>query len=416
MNEFVLYQAAVAVCMVLSAFFSATETALVSARKLRIRALADAGDAGARRALSVLHNSEETIAVILIGNNIVNIAATSFLTYIAVKAYYLNDQQLVWVVAAQAGVFLLLCELLPKLAARGYADLFIRYFSLPIAAVTWVLKPVVIMVTSATSLMKKIFSIENSGNQSIRSREEIELLFEIGGEHGAIDEDHQLFVSEILSFKELTARDIMTPTVEIESVEEHESVKSLVLKFQESGFSRLPVYRERVDAVIGYIFYRDLFEFTGKTQPVLKDLMKPAVYIPGTKTVFDLHNDMIRKQLSLVFVVDEYGGVIGMITHEDVAEEVVGEIQTRDHDDEIHIKKIHATKYLLDGSLSIEYIKRHFGLEIEKRGFETIAGYLMYVTGSIPQKGERIPIDNALFIIEEADERSIKQVVMNLLS
>jgi CBS domain containing-hemolysin-like protein len=400
--------------MVLSAFFSGTETALVSASRIHLASRADSGDRASRRAVSLLDKAEDVLGMILIGNNLANIAATSFLTFIATRSFLLGERELLIVTAVQTIVFLVFCEITPKLVARGFSDAYLRNFSGVIGFFIMVFKPATLVSSFLTGKVKALLGVEGSVNAPVQSRDEIDTLFQIGGEAGIIDEHNRLFVSEILSFKELMAREVMTPIVEMESIEAGDSMRNLVLMIGRTGFSRIPMYRERVDNIIGYIFYRDLLEHEREQGGGrVEDYVEPAIYVPETRNLYELYIEMQERHLPLVFVVNEYGGVVGMITHEDIAEEVVGEIQTRDHSEELVIR-INDNRYQLEGTLALDYLKRKFGISLEGRNYDTIAGYMLYRLGRIPRKGEKVRTRRATFTVDEADERGIQKVIMQL--
>ncbi len=410
----IIYEGLIFLMMLLSAFFSGTETALVSASRIHLASWADGGDRASRRAVSLLDSSEDVLGMILIGNNLANVAATSFLTFIATRSFMLGESELLLVTAVQTIVFLVFCEITPKLIARGFSDAYLRNLSGVIGFFIIVLKPATLVASFMAGRVKDLFGVEGPVNPAVQSRDEIDTLFQIGGEAGVIDEHNRLFVSEILSFKDLTAREVMTPIVEMESIEEGESIRDLVLMIARTGFSRIPVYRERVDNIIGYIFYRDLMEYEREQRGSrVEEYVEHAIYVPEMRNLYELYIEMQERHLPLVYVVNEYGGVVGMITHEDIAEEVVGEIQTRDHSEELVIR-INDSRYQLEGTLALDYLKRQFGISLEGRNFDTIAGYMLYRLGRIPRKGEKVRTRRATFTVDEADERGIQKIIMQL--
>jgi CBS domain containing-hemolysin-like protein len=253
---------------------------------------------------------------------------------------------------------------------------------------------------------KKIFHIEQKGG--IFSREELDILFQIGEKDGIIEDEHHKYISGILSFKDLTAYEIMTPTIDIVSVELKSSLKSLIGLIESTRYSRIPVFDKRVDNIVGFVFYRDII--SKKNAKNIQELMRSAQYVPSTKNIFDLLIEMRDDNNPIVFVVNEFGAVVGLVSNEDIAEKIVGEIHTIDHGEDDLIKKVSDREYVLSGDLDIDHFKKIFTLDIEKKGFETIAGFIMYQLGHIPQKGESFSYGKHTFTVDSIVDRSITKV------
>jgi len=298
----------------------------------------------------------------------------------------------------------------PKIVARSKPESYLIFFAFPIRFLMLVFLPFIKLILSFSNILKKIFNINKDNVFSI-SRDEIDVLFEIGSKDGIIDEDNRVYVSEILSFKGMSVHDVMTPTIDIQAVELNESVKNLVNKIEETKFSRIPIYEERVDNIIGYVFFKDLL--LNKNVTNIKNIMTKTTYIPATKNIYDLFVDMQSKNIPLYFVVNEYGGVIGMVTHEDIAEEVVGEIQTRDHEDEKLIETISQNEFKIKADIDLDYFIRKFPMKIEKKNFDTLGGFITYKLGYIPKVGTKFTNNEFTFLIEEATDRSIEYVILS---
>ena len=406
------YEITIAVLIVFSAFFSGTETAIVSASRLRIESLSGKGNKRATRSLKILDRIEDAIGLVLIGNNIVNVMATAFITYIATRAFLYNEYALFLVTALQTIFFLIFCEVLPKVYARARAESYLMLFSGVIQSLMIVAKPVIRSSLAFSTLLKNLMHIQDQGGSLAMSRDEIETLFKLGSKDGIIDESNRLYVSEILSFSKITAQEIITPTIDIVSIEAGSPIKVLVEMISTTKYSRIPVYEKRVDNIIGFVYYRDLV--LKKNIKNISDIMKEAAYVPATKKINDLYREMQKQNLPLVFVVSEFGAVIGMVTHEDIVEEVVGEIQTRDHFNESLIIRITDWKYLLDPNVTVDFFNRLFNAAIPKKGYETLAGFLQYQTGKVPKRGDRIQYERFTFTIEDATPRSIDKIMLSL--
>ncbi|MBN2160852.1 MAG: HlyC/CorC family transporter [Spirochaetes bacterium] len=412
MAHYTVYILLIFLMILLSFVFSGTETALLSSSRLRLEGKAREGHRMASRALYILDNLEDALGMTLIGNNIVNISASAFITYIATMAFMAGERRLLEVTAVETIAFLILCEVVPKVVARAKAETFLMFMSYPLTALMLVMKPLVKFSLAFSSLLKKTLNLQEADRGIVRSREEIDTMFKIGEEEGVIDREHLSYVSEILSFKYMTAGEIMTPTIDIISVDLNGAIRTLVATYVRTKFSRIPVFDSRVDNIVGYVFYRDLVK-QGNVRKIA-DVMNRAHYVPRTKRIVDLYNEMVDNLIPMVFVVNEYGAVVGMVTHEDIAEEVVGEIHMRDQSEEELLSEIGKERYLLSGRIDIEYFMRRFRVYIEKKDFETLSGFIEYKMGRIPRKGDRLKHEGHTFIIEEATGRSIEKVILQL--
>jgi putative hemolysin len=407
----IIYLIAVVACMLFSAFFSGAETALLSSNVMIIETLSMKGNRRAMRSMEILGKMESAIGMILIGNNIVNIAAAAFLTFIAAEFYFIDLTHLLLLTIVQTIIFLVLCELLPKVFARSKAESYLLFFSLPLKLFLGFFYPATKISLVFISILKKTLKVQQAEKSRIR-RDEIDMLFKIGGEVGVVGVEDHVYVSEVLGFKNTLAVEIMTPTIDITSLEIGSSMRQLVELIAKTNFTRIPVYRDRVDNIAGYVFYRDLMNIDGTVSIV--DVMHKAHFIPETKNIYDLYMEMQENLLPIVFVVNEYGAVVGMVSYEDIAEEVVGEIQARDQSSEELIIKLSPVKFMLRGDLDIDYFLRVFKLRIDKKGFKTVGGFIMYMLGKIPKKGDRLEYQKYIFVIDEATERSVEKVVLHL--
>jgi len=407
MYNLFIYQLIIILFALLSAFFSCIETAIISSRKISIETLSRKGNKKAIRSLTILDNLEDAIGMVLIGNNISNIGATAFITYVVTKVFSYNDTQLLLVTIIQTMFFLLFCEIGPKIISKGNAEPFLMFFSMPILILMMFFKPLIKVALFFSEGITGIFNIKPGEISPIKSRDDIATFISIGRKEGIIDEEKNIYLSEILSFKNAHAYEIMIPAVDIVSIDVNESYKNIIAVIEKTRFSRLPVYRTKEDNFIGYIYYRDLLKHHSSK---LEDIIIEPAFIPETKNVFDIYNKMQKERIPLLFVIDEYGNTSGMLTFEDIAEEIVGEIQTDDHPSEKIITKISEKKYLLSGRLDIDYFQRYFSIEINKRHFETLGGFIMSLSGDIPEKGDHIKFKEYEFIIDEVGLRTVDKI------
>ncbi|HPK44862.1 MAG TPA: hemolysin family protein [Spirochaetota bacterium] len=411
-NIYIGTQIIILIFILLSAFFSATETALVSANVLYIQNLVNKGNKKAEDVLSLIENPDKALTMLLIGNNIANIGATAFITFFASRALLIHDSKLFIVTIAQTIFFLIFCELFPKIYSRSKAErlLFLNYWLIKIFNIFFM--PLISLIIFITDFVKKIININDTQLLPISSRDEIDSLFRAVEKEGIIDSQHYIYFNEILSFKDVRANEVMTPLIDIISIGKNQPIKLCITLIEKTRFSRIPVFEERVDNIVGYIYYQDILR-----NPLIKNLqqiMHPPHFVPSTKKIYDLIKEMEANNVAMVFVVNEYGAVEGLLTDEDIAEEIVGEIQTRDHPQDESIKEIAPWKYSIAGNLDIEFFQRRFGIKIEKHDFETVAGFLLYQMGYIPKPGEKIRYMDITFQIERATDRAIERVIVTI--
>lgn len=403
----IAYEALIIFFAVSLAFFCAAETAIMSASRHSLKALAIRKRFGAVAALELLDYTDEAISTMLIGTNISHISATALITYIASVEFGASPSMLLAISMLQTVIFLLFCELFPKVFARARTDWFLCTVSHVILIIMKLFKPLVTLSLLASRMIKKGTGMENATH--LRSRDEINQLFKLGEKSGVITQDYREFVDEVLEMNEVMVREIMTPTISITAIEEEESVRTLIRLIDRTHYSRIPVFRERVDNIIGYVHYRDFMISRPET---ITSVMKPAVYVPETKLIYELFHEMTEDEIDIVCAVNEYGAVTGIATREDIAEEIFGEIQTREHQSQDLIVPLGRDRYQVSGTLDIDIFEREFSIETDKKHYDTVAGYILKTAGRIPRTGERIAAGGLIFTVTEADPRSVKSVIV----
>jgi len=407
-----LYEILVAVFTVMLFFFSLSEIAVISANRASVLAMKEQRVFASGAASRILEKADRTMSMILIGSNISSISATAFITFLATESLRLNNTRLILVTAAQTGIFLLFCEALPKLVARVKADYVLLVVAYPLNLFLFLFSPLISVALYFTGKIKSVLDIRGDDDPSQNAKDEIDALFRLGSSEGVIEESHSQFVNEILSLHRMTVAEAMTPTIDIVSIEINRPVSELLTMIQQTRFSRIPVYHDRVDNITGYVHYRDIIEMGNKKIHSIEDIIRPAHYVHMTKTVYALYKEMIAAKNHIVFVVTEQGAVAGVVTREDIAEEIVGEIQTRDHPKEDLVSVIPGGRYIISGALDIDYFARLLKIRIDKKGFETVSGFVSYLFGYIPEVDEKIEYQGYIIGIEKGTSRSIQRVTV----
>ena len=306
---------------------------------------------------------------------------------------------------------MIFCEITPKIVSKAKAENFLMLFSIPALSLMWIMTPVINFSLFISEIITGKLNLSNTSKDPVKSRDDIDTLFQIGHKEGVIDEERQEYVREILSFKNTLAYEVMTPVIDVVSLEISDSIKEAVNVIANTKFSRIPIYEENEDEFIGYIHYRDIIVL--KPESIRDILIKPD-FVPETKNIFEIFNDMHKNRTPLLFVTDEYGDITGILTFEDIAEEIVGDIQTNDHPAEKFVSQVSDRKYILSGRMDIDYFQRYFSIPVRKHHFETLAGFVISLAGKIPEAGDRLKYGDYYFIIEEIKGRSIDKIQLIL--
>ena len=347
-------------CVIMSAYFSATETAFSSLNRIRIKNMADKGNKKAALVMKMSENYDSMLSTILIGNNIVNIAATSLATVLFVNMLGDDAGPTVSTIVTTV-VVLVFGEVSPKSIAKESPEKF-AMFSAPLLKVLMViLTPFNFLFAQWKKLLSHLFKTE--GNRTV-TEEELLTIVEEAEQEGGIDEQEGTLIRSAIEFTEQEAIDILTPRIDITAVSMGTSKDEIAEIFADTGYSRLPLYEENIDHIVGIIYQKDFHNYVYRTDKEISSIVRPALYIAKNKKIGELLKELQKEKLHIAVVLDEYGGTIGIVTLEDILEELVGEIW--DEHDEVtqEIEKVSETEYLVLGSTNID--KLFELLEIEE--------------------------------------------------
>ncbi len=408
-----------AVLLLLSGLMSGSETALTALGDWKLRQLREEGGDAAGLFGLLERNPTRFITTLLIGNNLVNIAATALVTQMSIQL----SRQVGFSEAAAVGyatavmtiLVLVFGEITPKSIAVhhpvGYARLAIR----PVYLLSVVLFPVGRAFAWFTTWVLRAFRLEPS-NDPLITENELRLMLRSAGESGVIEASEQEMIKGVIDLEETVVREVMTPRVDVVAISEDASLHDMLAATTEHGYSRLPVYRESIDDVRGVAYARDLLKYLGTSDDLAKtrvaDLMHPPQYVPETTSVLDLMRDMRLRKNHLAVVVDEFGGTAGLVTLEDIIEEITGEIYDEtDEEEEIEFEDLADGSVRIRASVHLEEVEDRFRADLGDEGeYDTLAGYLISELGRIPQVGESHEVAGLRFTVEEADERRVTLV------
>jgi putative hemolysin-related protein len=395
-----------------SAFFSSAETALMTSNKLRIRNLAENGDKRAEKVLEITANTDKMLSAILIGNNIVNLSASALSTTLTLKVF---GSSLVGV-ATGILTFLILVfgEITPKnVASKNAEDMALKYIGI-ISVLVIVLTPAIYIVNKVAGIVISLF-IKNNDDNNMVTEDELRAMVEVSHEDGVIEKEEKKMIVNVVDFGDTVAGDIMLPRVDMVMVSVESSYEEILKIFREERYTRIPVYEESPDNVIGILNVKDFLLIEDKENFSVKEHLREPLYTYEYKKTSSLMVDMRKTGANIVIVLDEYGTTVGLITLEDMLEEIVGEIRDEfDADEDEGITKISETEYLIDGSTNLDDVNDRIGLELSSEEYESIGGIIMEKLGRLPVEGEVITFDNIILTVKKMDHARIEKVGLKL--
>jgi putative hemolysin len=410
-----------------NAFFAASEMAIVSVRQARLKPLIDDGNKAAIIVSKFLEEPSKLLATIQIGITFAGFLASAIgaQTLSSALAVFLRSLNIP-VVTASAGVIatlivtiiigfftLVLGELVPKRLALEKSEKIAMFVAKPIRILSKITAPVVKMLSFTTNMVAKMLGGSNTVSNSQITEEEIRLMINVGEEKGIFQETETNMINSIFEFDNTAAKEVMTPRNHIIAVNIDATVDEILEIVVEENFSRIPVYENSIDNVIGLLYVKDLFALIRKStewEISLKDLIRPAYFVPEYKKIDELFKEMQKSKTHIAIVIDEYGGTAGLITIEDLLEEIVGNIFDEYDDVVLEYEQIDEDTYLVDGLLGISEINDIMRLDLPEEEFDTISGMILSLSGKMPEVGEEVEYEDVSFRIEEVDDKRISKI------
>ena len=393
--------------LVASAFFSSTEIAFVISNKIKIEVLARKKNIAAENLLYFVKNPERFFTTILIWNNIVNISFVSLSAIVLYEKYHFSDLQILFL---STFVLLLFGELLPKYFAQEYADSFILWASIPLRIGAMILKPLITITSTFSSLFTKTKTLNEISTRSLITREDLESLLDESHKAGEVNRKESKLIKRVLDLREQRIYEAMRPRTEIIGVEITSSIEEVIQTFIESAYSKLPVYEENVDNIRGFVLAYDVFSSPTDVQSIMREMY----FVPETKKTGEVLEEFLAKRLSIAAVVDEFGGTAGIVTMEDIFEELFGEIKDEYDVEENICKKLEENVFLVSGKVEIDFVNEKFSLNFPLGDYETVSGFITSQSGKIPAHGEIVSIGNYEFNILRATNVKIDLVKLTL--
>jgi putative hemolysin len=401
------------ICILLSAFFSSSEVALISITRAKARTLVNEGKPGSKAVAALKESPEHLLITILIGNNIVNVAAAALATSIAIKVF--GDIGVGIATFFVVIVLLVFGEIGPKIYAARASDSFALTVAPSILFLSRIFSPVIWLVEKVSPT----FGIGKEISEPAVTEEEIKEWIDVGKEDGTIEQGEQEMLYSVLEFADTTAREVMTPRVDVTLIEDTVTFEEAIRIFNETGFSRIPVYHDRIDNITGILNVKDIFSamVSHRKDSTVKEVMYDPMFVPETKKIDDLLKELQVHRVQMAIVIDEYSSFVGIATVEDILEEIVGDIMDEYDKEEPDVQNISEGVFVVDAQMWIEDINERIGIDLPvEESYETVGGLIIDRLGHIPlHPGEKVEINDgkiSLAVMQMHGRRIVKVKVV----
>ena len=409
-----LYLALLLVCLLLSAFFSSSETAFISLQRVRVEHLVSTEVKGAKRVAGMIQRPEKLLSTILLGNNLVNTAAAALGTALAISLW--GEEYGILIATVGVTILLLIfAETTPKTIATQHAEKLSLIFARPIQVISWLFTPFVVVLSWIASGFTRMVG-GTPVPRSIVSAEEIRTMISVGHKEGTVEEEEAEMLHKVFDFGDRPVREVMVPRPEVVCIEKGSKLADFFVLYAESPLSRFPVYQENMDNVVGILSVKDvlmaLASGTMDKESVIDDLIRPAYFTPETKLINELFTEMRDKNYRMAVVVDEYGGTAGIVSLSRLVEEIVGPVGDELAAAEKEYEAINEYTFQIDGGMRIEEANDEMGLEIPEGDYETVAGFVLHLLGRIPRQGEQLRYRSLKLVITKMRGMKIEEILL----
>lgn len=398
------------ILLLLSAFFSSAETALTTVNRIRMRTLAEDGDKRAERVLRITDDSGKMLSAILIGNNIVNLSASSIATSLAIELWGSVGAGIATGILTL--LILIFGEISPKTLATIYSERIALTYSAAIELLIKILTPVIFLINKLSMGFLLLMRVDPKAGEQQLTEEELRTIVDVGKESGVLETEEHEMINNLFDFGDAQAKEVMVPRIDMTFANIASTYDELIEIFQEDKFTRLPVYEDTTDNVVGILNMKDLLLYKDKAHFCIRDIMREPYFTYEHKNTAELFMEMRKSSISLAIVLDEYGATAGLITLEDLLEEIVGEIRDEyDTDEEDSILPLNEREFLVLGSTNLDDLCDALSLDFRSEDYDTIGGYLVGLLDHLPEKNEIIITDdNVLLRVEQMDKNRIEKI------
>jgi len=409
----ILYLVLFFICLLLSAFFSSSETAFVSLQRIRVEHLVKTEVRGAKRVARMIGQPEKLLSTILLSNNFVNTAAAALATVLAISIW--GERGILFATIGVTIILLVFCETTPKTIATHHAERLSLALARPIGFVSWLLTPFVIGLSWIASRFTKLVG-EAPVPRSLVTDEEIRTMISVGQKEGTVEEKEAEMLHKVFDFGDRPVYEVMVPRTEVVCIEQGSKVTDFFNLYTESPLSRFPVYQENMDNVVGILSIKDVLMAQAKgtitSESTIDDLVRPAYFAPETKRINELFAEMRDKNYRMAVVVDEYGGTAGIVSLSRLVEEVVGAVGDELAEAEKEYEVINEYTFQIDGGMRIEEINEEMDLQLPEGDYETVAGFVLHLLGHIPKLNEQLRYKGLKLVITEMRGKKIEKILL----
>ncbi len=398
--------------VLLSGFFSSAETALTTVNRVRMRALEEEGNKRAAKVNKILDNYGKMLSTILIGNNIVNLSASALATTLAMRIHL--------TVGIATGiltvVILLYGEIIPKTWAMYCSEKLSLLYSSIIYVLMWLLTPLIFIIDKLAKLFLKLLGIDSNKKTNTMTETELKTYVDVSHEDGVIESEEREMIYNVFDFSDALAKDIMIPRINMVTVNVNASYEKVMNIFRDSMYTRLPVYEDDKDNIIGLINIKDFILTQDAEHFSVRDILRDGHYTYEYKKIADLMYEIREKTTSVTFVLNEYGATVGMITLEDLLEEIVGEIRDEyDADEAEYIKEVGERTYLVEASMKLDDINDALDTDLDSEDYDSIGGIIIENLDRLPEDNEEVTLENGIRLqVQGIDQNRITKVLMTL--
>ena len=394
------------ILLMFSAFFSASETALMSLSKIRLRHMVESEIKGAALIDRLLKNPSKLLGAILVGNNIANIGASALATSLAM--FYWGASGVAIATVVMTILVLIFGEITPKSLAAQNSEKIALKVAGPIRLITFILNPIIIVLIHITNAIIKVLGGEADKQRPFITEEELKTMVSVSHEEGVLEGEEKQMIYNVFEFGDSQAKDVMTPRTDMIVANVNSTYSELITIFKEEQFSRMPIYEDTVDNIVGILYIKDLIFFEDEKEEFsIEKHMRIPYFTYEYKSTVDLFADMRAKRAPIAILLDEYGGTAGLVTIEDLVEEIVGDIEDEYDDDDDKIEVIKEDEFIVDGDTKISMVNEMIGLNIESEDFDSIGGFVTGILGRLPKTGETIHYNDTKFIIQNTSKNRI---------
>lgn len=413
MDPSVIFQLiAIIILLMLSAYFSSAETALTTVNQHTIRAMAEDGDKRAKTVLRLVENPSQMLSSVLVGNNLVNISVTSLSTTLAIKIFGNMGAGIA------TGVLTVLVLIFGEITPKTYATIKNTKLALAYAPsiyfITRILTPVVFFINKLSTGLLILLRIDSKQSRRIMTERELRTIVDVGHEDGVIEDDEKDMLDNVFDFKESIAKEIMVPRIDVSFVPLDASYDEVMDAFLEARFSRLPVYEESKDKVVGIVYLKDVYFYRSKHRGEifhLKDVLRKPFFTFETQKVSSLLSQMREKSVSFAIVLDEYGITAGLITLEDIVEEIFGEIRDEYDEDEMdNFRQLDDGSYLIDASMKLDDLNDLLDTEFDSEDYDSLGGYIIELLDHLPEENEIAEDEHFSFQVAKVQKNRIETI------